>query len=453
MHTRSATTDRFLPKYEDREATFRRLSTEMSPFFVGPVPPQDFLDYFLPSTSCSTSEAVAKFRPEIFTPLVQSASEAEMFGNLVSSDALRTRVRLIQIFQVNSIRPYLQNLLLVNTSRMKDRIRHSKFTFSCQPDCSVYSRESEHNFELNSALIEFPIEFKLTADHDPFVVKPSPDLANENPFMRVTSPGRHVAGQITAYATSIMSAQYRTHTFLVLVFKTHARLIRWDRGGAVVTAPISYDQDPHLFDFFVRYDNASRAIRGHDCTVGLPTDVEAQNARKLADLADAKSLLTVTISDPGCSHESSRYVILPPCARPDIPVGRWTRISIAYDVRRNKRVLMKDSWRVVLQGVIPEGEIYAKLHQNKVPNIPRCSCATDVGDDILHQSRTHKFVSKYGDPFIPTQFVPHRHYRLVLDTIGRKLQDFKRSWEMVNAVHASLIGEWTDCSQFEFGGV
>jgi hypothetical protein len=329
-------------------------------------------------------------------------------------------------------------------SRMKDRTPHSKFTFSCQPDCSVYSRESEHNSELNLALIEFPLEFKLTADHDPFVVQPTvpipPDL-NENPLMSTTTHGRHVAGQITAYATSVLSAQYRTHAFLVLVIKTHARIIRWDRGGAVVTAPISYDQDPQLFDFFVRYDNASRAIRGHDCTVGLPTYIEAQNARKLPDLADAESLLAVTISDPGCSHESNRYVILPPSPRPDIPAGRWTRTSIAYDVRRDKRVLMKDSWRVILPDIIPEGEIYARLHQNEVPNIPRCSCATDVGDDITHMSRTHEFVGKYGEPFVPTQFVPHRHYRLILDNIGRKLQEFQCSREMVNAVHASLVGE------------
>ncbi|KAI9456121.1 hypothetical protein BJY52DRAFT_1104875, partial [Lactarius psammicola] len=36
-------------------------------------------------------------------------------------------------------------------------------------------------------------------------------------------------------------------------------------------------------------------------------------------------------------------------------------------------------------------------------------------------------------------FIPHRHYCLVLNTIGRKLDNFKCSWEMVNAVHTSLI--------------
>ena len=98
VHTCSATTDRFLPKYEDREATFRRLSIEMSPFFVGPMPPQDFLDFFLPSTSCSPSEAVTNFHPGIFGALVQSTSEAEMYGNFVSSDPIRIQLTVIQFF-------------------------------------------------------------------------------------------------------------------------------------------------------------------------------------------------------------------------------------------------------------------------------------------------------------------------------------------------------------------
>ena len=97
---------------------------------------------------------------------------------------------------------------------------------------------------------------------------------------------------------------------------------------------------------------------------------------------------------------------------------------------------MKDSWCVILPDVILEGKIYARLHWNKVPNIPRCLCTTDVGDDIAHVSQMHEFVSKYGEPFIPMQFVPHRHYCLILDNISQKLQEFQCSWEMVNVVHA-----------------
>ncbi|KAH9015180.1 hypothetical protein EDB84DRAFT_1277390 [Lactarius hengduanensis] len=395
----------------------------MASFFVGPMPPHDFLDTFLPSTSLSP---VLPFEQGMFSRVHETASEAEMYDTFVEIVGSR-----------------LPKLTLVNTSRKNDKAPYTRFTFSCQPDCSVYRSGSDHNHELNSALVEFPVEFKTTTDQDPFVadLPMSPGnkgLAIENPFMSTSYSGRLVAGQITAYATLVLSAQYRTHTFLVLIFKNYARLIRWDRSGAVVTAPIYYDNEPHLLDFFVRYNHADPETRGHDPTVGPPTEDEVRNARTLSDLASAKSLLAVSIADPLHPQQSSRYIICAPFSRPDIPAGRWTRTSIAYDVRRRKRVLLKDSWRVLLDDVTPEGEIYARLCQHSVPNIPSCSRAGDVGDDAYHNSRTHEFVGKYGGPM---QLTPHRHYRLVLDTIGRRLENFSHSWEMVSAIYASLVGE------------
>jgi hypothetical protein len=101
------------------------------------------------------------------------------------------------------------------------------------------------------------------------------------------------------------------------------QLIYWDCGGAVVTEPIFYNTAPHLFDFFVRYNHASKEVCGHDPTVGLPTDAEERAARGIQELNEAKSLLVVTINDPR-SAVSHRFVISEPCAQPDIPAGRWT---------------------------------------------------------------------------------------------------------------------------------
>ncbi len=158
----------------------------------------------------------------------------------------------------------------------------------------------------------------------------------------------------------------------------------------------------------------------------------------LSDLASTKSLLAITVADPTHPQQSSRYIICGPCTRPDIPAGRWTRTSVAYDVRRKKHILLKDSWQVLLDSITPEGEIYAKLCQNSVPNIPFCLRASDVGDDTHHKSRTHKFIGACGGHM---QLMPHQHYRLVLDTIGWKLERFSHSWEVVNVIHASLVGE------------
>src|SRR6266702_1564079 len=126
----------------------------------------------------------------------------------------------------------------------------------------------------------------------------------------------------------------------------------------------------------------------------------------LSDLASTKSLLTITVADPTHLQQSSCYIICGPCTRPDIPAGCWTRMSVAYNVRRKKRILLKDSWRVLLDSVTPEGEIYAKLRQNSVPNIPFCSCAGDVGDNTHHKSQMHKFVGACGGHM---QLTPHWH--------------------------------------------
>src|SRR6266702_5040566 len=158
----------------------------------------------------------------------------------------------------------------------------------------------------------------------------------------------------------------------------------------------------------------------------------------LSDLASAKLLLAVTIADPTHPQQSSHYIICGPCTRPDIPAGCWTQTSVTYDVRRKKCILLKDSWWVLLDSVTPEGEIYTKLHQNSVPNIPFCSRTGDVGDNTHHKSQMHKFVGACGGHM---QLTPHQHYCLVLETISWKLERFSHSWEVVNAIHASLVGE------------
>jgi Fungal protein kinase len=327
---------------------------------------------------------------------------------------------------------------------MKDKVPHTKFPFRCQPDCCVYSADSGHNNTLDSSLIECLIEFKTGSDYDPFEqhVRSQSTAARSvrNPFMSTSLSGRKVAGQITAYATWVLSAQYRTHVFLVLVLKDFSRLIRWDRGGAVVTAPIYHNQEPHLLDFLTRFKDADPQARGQDITVRPPTEGEELKARELAELAGATSLLSLSIYDSSQLHES-HYIICAPCSRPDVPAGRWTRTAVAYDVQRQQRVLLKDSWRVLLEDITPEGEIYATLHKHEVPNIPTCLQAGDIGDNRYHASRTHEFNNKYGSPCLSTHLVPHRHYRLVLDTVGRPLETFKRSWEFVNAIRDALVGK------------
>jgi hypothetical protein len=249
-----------------------------------------------------------------------------------------------------------------------------------------------------------------------------------------------VLGQLTAYATSILSGQYRTHTFMVLIVKDYARLIRWDRSGAVFTKPINFNEDPHLIDFFIRYGLADREARGHDITVSPASSQDVKDAQVMVpELRGVTRCLDVTLSD-------QHFIIPAPTSTPDIPVGRWTRGSFAYDQHNKRRVFLKDSWRVLLDDVKPEGEIYSLLYEKGVPNIPFFSLAGDVGNEAYHRSRTDEIVDDQNfelcdhDP--SWKLTPHRHYRIVLLTVGRTLDKFNCTREFVQAMCAALKGKW-----------
>jgi hypothetical protein len=388
----------------------------MSPFFVGPMRAEEFLEHFLPDRP-DPLDPSSQFRVGMFKDFIQilSEKESEWYDVFVSSDPV-AHCRSISSylpFQIKIISSRVPKLHIINTSNVTDKTLN-KLPFDLKPDCSVYTNDKYKGKGLIFSLVDFIIEFKKGSD--PFVdpesepkspenFNPEPAFSKEelNPFVCPTSSRLCNLGQITAYATSILSAQYRTHMFMVFIVKNYARLLRWDRGGAVVTEPIYFNDQPHLFDFFIRYHIADREARGHDSTVKLPNNDEIILAKAVVpELAEAKSFLAIDISD-------RRYIIQGPELRQGIPVGRWTRVSFAYDIEENCRVLLKDSWRVLLPDIQPEGEIYRLLHRRQVPNIPRCVLASDVDDDTHHRSRTHEVIDKCKTPQPCWDITPHRH--------------------------------------------
>jgi hypothetical protein len=161
-----------------------------------------------------------------------------------------------------------------------------------------------------------------------------PDSEEFNPFACPEGRKREDLGQLTAYATSILGAQYRMHVFMVLIFSKNARLIRWDRAGAVVTEIIPFDDAPYLLDFLIRYNNADAVVRGHDTTVGPPDPNDITSTKAIVpELTNTKSFLLVTIEYEQTPH---RYIICSPEPRPDIPVGRWTCSSFVYDIQNRR---------------------------------------------------------------------------------------------------------------------
>jgi len=348
--------------------------------------------------------------------------------------------------------PLMSGLSICNTSTQRiDTPSYNFFTIA--PDCTVYrkikiKRGEEEEEEEVTRLVEFFIEFKSSAEHDPFLVAtgPAPVRGNKRGqahfLSGLTGRRHHTLSQLGTYAAIHIDSQYRAHTFLVLIIGTYARLIRWDRGGMVFTEAIPYNVNPEFFNFFKYYNDASFDVRGIDSIMTKPTDPEIQTTLGTwTSGVDDESQTFLVISLCNEAGHAQRYVIPSPYPRPSLPVGRCTRTSVAYDLQNNVGVYMKAFWRIVLNdNDIKEGEVYQVLSKANVRNIPRCVAFCDFQDQY-HQTQTHTFA---GESWLPQGYeylIPHRRLHcLILDTEGKKLEDFTTSKEMVRAIHAAIIG-------------
>lgn len=79
VHTRSSTTGCLNPKGLPRDRILETMSNEMAAFFLGPMPPQEFLSTFLPSSQPSS------FQAGMFNALANLRGEHSMYNIFVSN--------------------------------------------------------------------------------------------------------------------------------------------------------------------------------------------------------------------------------------------------------------------------------------------------------------------------------------------------------------------------------
>ncbi|KAI9437896.1 hypothetical protein BJY52DRAFT_1229987 [Lactarius psammicola] len=164
----------------------------MAPFFLGPMPPQDFLSTFLPS-------------------LQPSSFQAGMFDTLTNH---RTETLMYKAF-IGVVQPHLKTIHIRDTSRSPDRVI-TEHSVSFSPDCTVYDQANKDKTKSNSAFSDICIEFKIRPEEDAFLTDfpdEGPSVSNPIPLMSQNQKGIATAGQITMYAALQLNCQYRTHVF------------------------------------------------------------------------------------------------------------------------------------------------------------------------------------------------------------------------------------------------
>jgi hypothetical protein len=328
------------------------------------------------------------------------------------------------------LKPFCPHLELVDTHASGDPESGILNPELLKPDTAAYNRDSGRDRVTDFSLIEIHSEFKVDT-HDDAFRDDTPDSIEHD-----TEASRDTKGQITSYAVAQLATQFRSHLFSILICGGYARLLRWDRSGAVVSQAFNYS-NRYLAEFYWRYNHSTPEDRGVDISVSEPLADEATLARQHLKLDSWVPLVKFAVyheDDEGISY----YIGSKPTFKGNAsPTGRATRTFIVFDLLTEEVVFLKDTWRIDLPDMAKEGEIYTALHKAKVSHIPPFV----RGEDIPHQrTLAQDFVSASWARPIARPLRPHQHYRFVLGVVGRDLMSFDSSWELVNAMKDALQG-------------
>jgi len=344
---------------------------------------------------------------------------------------------------------FTPQLRFVDTHARGDK--KNGYQFEIKPDISVYHESLADAIPAgcNSSLLDMHIEFKRLSQDDPFLSPPAgaPDQKAfvqeafvQGAFVGSSLTHKDTLGQIGAYAAAQFTSQFCTHCFSLFIVCSTARIIRWEREGAIVTEPISYNVDSSLVEFFSRFSQAPPELRGVDTTVSAATEDEATCARTRLDLPNSMPMFKTDI--PGSGGGSPFTIIFArPESRPTSPVCRGTRACAAYDPTGDRTVFFKDSWHIDADDVNPEGHIYSLLNENHVPYVPICLASGDVQCWPEQKMQTFQYSKSPWACRKGVAITSHIHHRLVLDTVGESLMNFTSSRQLVQAIHDALIGE------------
>ncbi|KAH8927651.1 hypothetical protein BT69DRAFT_1258121 [Atractiella rhizophila] len=118
------------------------------------------------------------------------------------------------------------------------------------------------------------------------------------------------------------------------------------------------------------------------------------------------------------------------------PLGRGTRCFIAYDEELDRAVLLKDTWRK--EASAEEGKVYEDLKKSGVPNLFNVLAYEDV-EDVDERCNSQRVIFKYKDQSGQEKEKVLCHCRLVLDRVGRSLNEFETERELVVALRDALI--------------
>ncbi|KAI6009300.1 hypothetical protein EDC04DRAFT_2906585 [Pisolithus marmoratus] len=310
--------------------------------WVGLVDPSEFLEDYLPrSDSMPQTPCLHEDEQEALRRVATATSEKNMYEPFKAS-----------------LQRYARGMVFMETSSTS-----ANNTFHLKPDFCLYEEAVETSGKMDFSTAELCIELKPCMSYDPF----------DDPDAKISK------GQLTTFAAAQFSSQFRIFVFSVVIVNDHARFVRWDRAGAIVTTRFNYlEKSDVLTNFFWRFSHLAREERGHDPSVS-PSNLSEEDAQKIRDVLHLEAGTTLfTFAIP--YNDGGKLFYGPHFPFPVRSlVGRSTRtmpVCNFVDGAPGKVVFLKEYWRqAVMRG---EAEVYEHLIKHRVPHIAPLMCGGDV---------------------------------------------------------------------------
>ncbi|OCB91938.1 hypothetical protein A7U60_g778 [Sanghuangporus baumii] len=389
----------------------RDMYRETHKYFLGPMPVEQFLEAFVkPSQACCTRRS-NRNKGLDFTLHSKWQAESDMYDPL--------------IIALNKLK--INKLHFVKTANRGDP---NWVVANLAPDISAYPKARWNRLDLATdfSSMEFPMELKPKRSKDPFKDPKEGVNVAEHEFVRNDDESKRIIGQITSYAAAQMGMSFRTHCFSVFIAGDSARLIRWDRAGAIVTRSFKYVEVSWLVDFIERFGTLSPLQRGWDWTVRPPTTIDREvlkkarealiqhrfNGESEQEFQDRseyfrraryfKFLVPVltTGQETGAMRLKS-YIGSFPRRWACSLLGRNSRGTPVFDPESGQIRWLKDSWRIDMDMVVVEHKSYEKMEQCSVRNLIPLVTAGDVRelDELCTEKPTyavHTDLKAFRDP-------------------------------------------------------
>ncbi|KAH9831785.1 uncharacterized protein C8Q71DRAFT_714969, partial [Rhodofomes roseus] len=282
--------------------------------------------------------------------------------------------------------------------------------------------------------------------------------------------------QLAKNARNIMLSQGRLYTFVVGIYGSLARIFRFDRSGAICSPKFEYKHRPELLHEFLwrlfhPIPPQSRIV-GADPTTEMGTSADRMLVRALARDHDPgwaampktrKEVRRIVVTDKGVetTYLACKLVFM----NPEL-FSRATFVWEAFkleeeDWNKGKRYIVKETWGEM--GRQRELEFYEALRQ-----VAECKPFFGVaayvhGEDLGRRDKEEQRREAEANPRLrgrasrdmrtghqtisvrynlPQQMRPNErnHTRIVLETVGVPLAEFKSTKQLVMALRDAVEG-------------